>query len=392
MNIVIVHPGSQHARHLVVRLVELGHNVRYITSFSFGSDSLWSRIIPKKAFNKRLIPSLPDKVIDRRPLLEPVPAVLQKIGFDPQTAYAIRNRLFQRSISRTTIKNADAVIGFDTSSRLLAEICRNEGVPFFLELTTVHPNEKSKWLRYIHEHYPQWPSNELTKSSDLVKDEEMEIKLASAVSTAADYVRRTYVEHARIEMNISVNPFGADVSEFHPKTVYDKRPVFLFLGVLNAAKGLPVLLDAWKIANIDAELVIGGYGEWPQNIEIPKGIKVIGRVAREEREAFFHSGDVFVSPSFYEGFGIVQLEAAACGLAVIATLNSGGPEVLTEGSEGFFVEAGNVEALAARIKLLANDPELREKVGKAAAIKAQSVTWASYADRWLSLISNTLKK
>jgi glycosyltransferase involved in cell wall biosynthesis len=386
MKIFIAHPGTQHIPHLVTGILRAGHDVKYSTAIAFGRDGSWEGIIPKSAYNKRLIKTIPDSIIDRHPVLEPIPAILLSLGFKSQRAYAIRNKLFQQTISDRMIRGYDAMIGFDTSSRIIAERARKAGVPFFLELTTVHTAEKEKWLEYVKTRFPEWPSTILQKPADLVRSEEEEIELASAVSTAAGYVKQTYLKYIRTKKEIVVNPFGADLSEFHPKTRYDQRAKFLFLGAFNAAKGIPVLLEAWKLVRPDADLVLAGYGTWPSRVEVPAGVTVVGRVQKNERERFFHSGDVLICPSLYEGFGIVQMEAAACGLSVISTHNTGGSEFLEEGKEGYLVEAGDVNALAEKISLLSENRDEREQMGRAAAAKVINFTWDRYARQWLDTI------
>jgi glycosyltransferase involved in cell wall biosynthesis len=164
------------------------------------------------------------------------------------------------------------------------------------------------------------------------------------------------------------------------------------MAAISPVKGVPVLLDAWKLAKPDAELIIGGHGEWPDGVEIPEGVRVIGRVHKHQREEYLHSGDVFLCPSLYEGLALTQLEAAACGLPVIGTHNSGGSEFLREGQEGFFVPPGNAAALAEKISYFAEHPEECERMGQGAAIRAREYTWHAYATRWSDVITRQVTK
>lgn len=393
MNILVAHPGTQHAHHLVSGLIAAGEKVSYNTILSFGNDSRWKSFLPQGLYNRRSLKDIDDKVIERYPFLETIPQLLRVFNVEDHRSYGIRNRMFQKRLSTRTIRNSSAVIGFDSSSVILARKAKSAGVPFCLELTTPHPLEKQKWLEYVQANFPEWPSNTLQKPKDLIADEEEEVRLATVVSAPAKYVSESHRRYSGTTREIVINPFGADVSSFRPKTSYTKaKPKFVFMGVINAPKGLPVLLEAWRLAKPDASLVIGGVGEFPAGVKFPDGVEFIGRVQKHEREQFLHSADVFVCPSLYEGLALVQLEAAACGLPVLGTHNSGGSEFLDDGKEGFFVEAGNVEALANNISILAKDATLRESMGRAAALKAQLYTWNAYVRRWQLVLDELISK
>jgi glycosyltransferase involved in cell wall biosynthesis len=391
MSILVAHPGTQHAHHLVAGLIACGRDVKYNTVLSFGTDSKWKGRIPASSYSKRYLRDVPDNVIERHPLLEPIPALLQQLGMSSQRAFAFRNRIFQDRITLREIRSSSAIVGFDTSSVILARKAKAEGVPFFLELTQVHPVEKTKWSEFIREKYPQWPLSLFHKPQDLVAQENEELALSTIVSAPAAYVKSTYAKHVHTKNEIVINPFGADIISFKPKKSYrSRRPTFAFMGAITPVKGVPMLLDAWKLAKPNADLIIGGHGEWPAGVTIPEGVRVVGRIPKHERERFLHDADVFLCPSLYEGLSLTQLEAAACGLAVIGTHNSGGSEFLREGYEGFFVEPGNPNALASKIEYFAQHPEQCEAMGVAAVTRVRDFTWGAYAKRWDSVIQRTI--
>jgi glycosyltransferase involved in cell wall biosynthesis len=88
--------------------------------------------------------------------------------------------------------------------------------------------------------------------------------------------------------------------------------------------------------------------------------------------------DLFVFPSLAEGFGLVIGEAMSCGVPVLTTTNTGGPELITDGREGWCVPAHDADALAERIEwAYANRDELYE-MGRRARSRAEQWTWADY--------------
>jgi len=86
---------------------------------------------------------------------------------------------------------------------------------------------------------------------------------------------------------------------------------------------------------------------------------------QEEVARFYSAFDALVLPSTNEGTPVTAMEALAAGRPVVATRVGGVPDVVREGTDGFLVEAGDVDALAERLERLAGDPGLRERMGQA---------------------------
>jgi glycosyltransferase involved in cell wall biosynthesis len=92
-------------------------------------------------------------------------------------------------------------------------------------------------------------------------------------------------------------------------------------------------------------------------------------------------GSVFVLPTVEDGFAMVLVQAMAAGLPVIATVNSGGPDLIEEGKQGFLVPIRDVDALKEKLLYLYEHPEERAEMGRAAAARvAQGFTWHDYGD------------
>jgi glycosyltransferase involved in cell wall biosynthesis len=102
--------------------------------------------------------------------------------------------------------------------------------------------------------------------------------------------------------------------------------------------------------------------------------------------------DAFVLPSVFEGFGLVVLEAMAAGLPVITTPNSIGPEVITNGNEGYIVPIRDIDAIADAIRQMVNtSPEQRMGMKRNARKKALQYSWDAYRVR-LGAVLNTFRK
>lgn len=153
-----------------------------------------------------------------------------------------------------------------------------------------------------------------------------------------------------------------------------QKPVVLFVGRLVYYKGVEYLVEAFK--DIDAQLVMVGKGVLKEKLQdmvksycIEDKVSFYESVSDDELVAFYHGCDVFVLPSVAstEAYGLVQLEAMACGKPVISTnLPTGVPYVNQHGVTGLVVEPCNVKELAEAIDMLVNNKELRERFGRQA--------------------------
>jgi rhamnosyl/mannosyltransferase len=159
-----------------------------------------------------------------------------------------------------------------------------------------------------------------------------------------------------------------------------RRPVVLFVGRLVPYKGADVLLDAMQGLNADAVLV--GDGPMRQRLEskarelgISDQIRFAGELAQDELTAQLLACDLLVLPSVtrQEAFGVVQLEAMACGKPVISTdLGTGVGWVNQHGETGLVVPPGEAAALRDAIRILLEDAPRRAALGEGARRRARS--------------------
>ena len=185
---------------------------------------------------------------------------------------------------------------------------------------------------------------------------------------------------------IAVVPFGVAVERFEHEHALTRTvrarfpgPRVLFVGRLVYYKGVEVLIDA--MARAAGTLLLIGTGPLEPELRaravslgIGDRVHFLGRVPDEELPAYYQGSDLFVLPSIAktEAFGVVQIEAMAAGLPVVSTnLPTGVPWVNEDGTTGFVVPPGNVDALARAIDTIAVDGALRARFGHFAARRAR---------------------
>jgi len=216
-------------------------------------------------------------------------------------------------------------------------------------------------------------------------------------STADDLVTR-----GLDSKNIQVIYPGVDHDFFHPTSSPGRSPspTFLSLGRLKRYKRVDLVLDAFahvSAARKDARLIVAGRGdqEGPlkqraRSLGISGAVEFVGFVSEERKRDLLRStwAQVFVSPK--EGWGITNLEAAACGTPTIASDSPGLRESVARDRTGILVPHGDVEALAGAMKLLAADREHVERLGAAALVFARDFTWDLTAQRTAEHLSASI--
>ncbi len=184
-----------------------------------------------------------------------------------------------------------------------------------------------------------------------------------------------------IELDERLSPDGTARAETRRVMgVADERFVVGWIGRMTAVKRTDVVLESFRRLRdegVDAVLCLVGDGPDRHSVENLAGGLGIMRDSlfpgyQEDVGPFFAAFDVFVLPSGNEGTPVTAIEALASGCPVVATRVGGVPDVVTDGEDGFLVDPGDVEGLAASLARLANDPALRARMGGAGRERMRS--------------------
>lgn len=220
---------------------------------------------------------------------------------------------------------------------------------------------------------------------------------AISESTRDDLVRRG-VSPDRV---VVIHP-GVDSRAYRPDpaTPRAERPMFLYLGRLKRYKGVEFALRALAQARArrdDITLDICGQGDDRPRLErlaaelgLGPAVRFLGFVSEDEKRRLLRRAWAVVFPSPKEGWGITNVEAAACGTAAIASDSDGLRESVRNGVTGFLVPHGDVAALADRLLALAGDAALVERLGQAARGFAEGLSWDAAARATLAHLERTM--
>lgn len=213
------------------------------------------------------------------------------------------------------------------------------------------------------------------------QQKQRELELADLVFVASTFVRESLGDHAAAR-RVALTPYGIDPDFWRPVA---RRPAggplrFICAGHVSIRKGVPWLLDAWQKAGLkDAHLELVGPWQLAQarRLALPANVTHLPPCSREELRDRYQAADVLLFPSFFEGFGMVLLEAMACGLPAIATTATAGPDVLDD-SCGRVVPPGETEQLVAALRWFAEHRDALPALGQAARAVAERNTWERY--------------
>jgi glycosyltransferase involved in cell wall biosynthesis len=181
-------------------------------------------------------------------------------------------------------------------------------------------------------------------------------------------------------------------------------PLVTFVGALDKAhmfKGVDRLISAFsKLQSTDAYLMIVGDGEMRDSYqqlarEAGLGARVIfpGKVSHDQLRAYYSAADVVVLPSDPpESFGMVLIEANACGRPVIASDIPGVSSVVDDGVTGLLFKQGDTNDLLAKLETLLRDSDLRQQFGQAGKEKvSRSYSWSAIAQKLETLYENLIE-
>ena len=315
-----------------------------------------------------------------------------------------------------------------------------EHVPSFVSAVDAFKGEQRLTYELIHSHYwlsgvagselsmswgvphvSMFHTTALTKMLARTGEQEPEgrVKAERAVMVDADAIIVS-TEQERSDMarlygtnsgKISVLPAGVDLELFKPDVKTEARRslglpdrnVVLSVGRVEPLKGFDILLQA--MASLDERsdnmvVIVGGDEDASPELErlrtlgerlgLDGNVRFTRAVSQERLSMYYNAADIFVMPSYYESFGLVALEAMACGVPVIASRVSGPRSFVKSGVTGYLIDRRCPEPFAQRLDVLLHNPMLRESMGRAARSQAEKMGWDMVGRRTLDVYDSVI--
>lgn len=399
--VLLAHPGTQYSYRLARQLLRINALYQFWTGIALPQVSWHYKtihsILPRSWINKlsnRVLSEIPAKQL-RLISWPEIKALYQiRLGEDPESVIFQRNSQYQQNLPDHSLKESTAIIGFDTSSWILAEKAKEIGKPFFLDQSIAHPIAKQEVLEAVQKRFPEWQETNPVRNTELLACENQEYNLADKIIVASSFTKNTLISQGVDSSKIVMNPYGVDLTNFHP--IKEKQKItrtirFVFLGAIMARKGVPLLIEAWKKLKLNKnELwLIGSISPEIRSLipDLP-GLIIKGKQPHHELTKLLQQCDVMVFPSYYEGFAQVLLEGMACGLPIITTEATAAPDIISHRREGFITPAGDLEALCQAMQFFIDHPEQLPEMSVVARQCAEKYSWDNYGNRWQQILSD----
>jgi D-inositol-3-phosphate glycosyltransferase len=208
---------------------------------------------------------------------------------------------------------------------------------------------------------------------------------------------------------IVIIPPGVDTSHFYPIPEDEAKEfigippcdrMLLYVGRIEPLKGIDTVMEAitlMKLSDLRVCLtVIGGdprvslktenkemarLHELREDIGLNDFVTFLGKRGQDTLPYYYSAADAVVMPSFYESFGMVALEAMACGTPVVASQVGGLAFLVKDGETGYTVPVDDPQALAVRLTNLLENPELQQDMSRRATKFAQDYAWEVIAEK-----------
>ena len=227
------------------------------------------------------------------------------------------------------------------------------------------------------------------------------------VTMPTEQAIRGLLREKKIGVPIAAVSNGVDLSHFKPgkapKAIYEKFKIsseeltVLYVGRVDPEKKVGTVIEAFLKANVEnSQLVIVGDGVDKARLESRYGnvgnIHFLGRVTGDELYELYKTGDVFATASEIETQGIVLIEAAACGLPLIAVDKGAVAEVCLDEENGYLCEPGSVPEIAAAIKKILGDDKLRASFSKKSLELAKEHDFETTLDKFINIYKTVTER
>lgn len=331
---------------------------------------------------------IPDRLISTYPWLPTLRMGLPRFGLFPQWLERPLNNASHVMHDRHVAANmpeCDIFHGLSRYNLAAGRAAKTRGARYICDVGSSHILTQDALLR---EEYDRMGVSFAGLDPRGMERELAEYDEADSITLPSGFAVRSFIDHGLPPGKIETIPYGVDVSRFHPVDVEDDGVFRVgFVGSLSVRKGVHYLAKAFALADIpNSELVlIGSPTPETERLLAPAGnLRVVraGHVPQPLLKHWLSRFQVKVLPSIEDGFGVVLLQAQACGCPTIATVNSGGPDCIEDGVNGFLTPIRDPAAIAEKLVFLAENRDVQRRMGEAALAHARGAgSWDGYGAR-----------
>lgn len=378
MRIVQTVFGVFHSFDLARQLYARGHLQRVFSTWP------WARL-EREAIPRHLVKTFP--------WVHTPEFLLGRYGLLPrwlgdQTGYA--NALAFDEYTLRNTPECDALIAISGSALKTGRLVQRRGGRFICDRGSSHQRFQED---LVTDEYRRWgidrPSGD---PRDTVREEAIYAQ-ADHITVPSTFALESFVASGVSREKLSLIPYGVRLERFQRVAAPPPDSLqIVFVGGVNLRKGIPYLLQAFaRVRHPRKRLrIVGAIAAEirPVLATLPTGnVEFTGALPQRELPAILSSSHLFVLPSVEDGFGVVLGQAMACGCPVLASTNSGGPDIVSPGVNGFLTGVRDVDAMSDAMQQIADDPVLQQRMSAAARERVTRLGgWNAYGDAWVALL------
>jgi glycosyltransferase involved in cell wall biosynthesis len=311
--------------------------------------------------------------------------------------FAIADRLLSEKAGQVALARRAPLIAYSYYADAAFRMMEGSGLPRVL--FQVHPNGKT--LRELFqkeiEKVPEAKASlmEETEMSPLFAHNDETFAMADAVICASSFTKHSLAA-AGSNAPAHVVGYGVDLDLFSARTTAPvAKPLTVgFVGALSQRKGARYLLGALAaLPKSSTKLII--YTRTSVDRDLIRGfesvdIEIRGGLSDAALAADLKGCDLVALPSIAEGFGLVILEAMACGVPVLCTTSTGGADFIVHRQNGLLIEPGSVAAIEQELVWALSHRDELFAMGQAARREAEKHTWAAYRRKFFAAYCSAL--
>lgn len=405
MSVVLMHPsGNNFVRALLQAMEDENILAEFDTAIAVDPNSRLLKLLPLNMRDElmRRSFSIPKNKIHLYPIREVARLVLPRLGFAGsvrhESGWASVDAVFQNfdaAVSRrlpalAKRKNLTAVYAYEDGALSTFKKAKSLGLKCIYDLPIAYWDTGRRLMNEEAERLPAWAvtlGGGIKDSEKKLERKTQEMELADIVVGPGDFVLNSLPDWAR-KKKLIMSPFGSPDNNHQPIDRTDKlskRPLrVLFAGSMGQRKGLGDLFSAVKLLNRrDIELVVMGSLLAPMEFYRSQYKDFVYEAGRPNDQvlALMRSCDVFCLPSIVEGRALVMQEAMSQGLPLVITPNTGGSDLIIEGTTGFLVPIRNPGAIAEKLAWFVDNRDKLHQMGEKARVHASQYTWKGYAKK-----------
>jgi glycosyltransferase involved in cell wall biosynthesis len=408
--ILLSHPtGNQNVRHAALGLANHGLLYELWTSLNLDEHSWYCRWAPRRIsqeLRRRSFPPELKSFIRTRAFREVGRQFCGRFGWNPLVrnerapfSLAAVYRDLDLQIARRIVRSDStlkAIYAYDDGALASFRVAQSLGIHRIYELPVTYWRKVLEIQNEEADRHPEWACTlvGLKDTDDKLARKDEELALADLIIVPSLFSQESLSLAPSRKAPIKIIPYGAPApvqcfEKLHPESAKIR---VLFVGGLTQAKGLGYLLEAADRLKGHIELTMVGKRVHPSmpTAGMIRPWKWIPSLPHEQVLALMRRHDILVCPSLHEGLGLVLLEALSQGLPIIATYNSGAPDIITHGREGFLIPAGSTEGIVQNLETLLANPGLLLEMSFAARNRAADFSWQVYENRLVDTMRELL--